>query len=354
MRIAFIVPSLQDKAPVYIAVTLAKHLNINGNLCTVYFMSDIIEIDLPQNIEFKKISFFDPFPWSSYDIVHTHMIRPDLFGFIRKPINFKGILISTIHCYIFPELTNLYNKLISVIFGRLWLLSWTRFDALTVLTKNAYSYYNNLSYNKNIYTIYNGRDVSINLKLIESAIAEEITTLRRKHGYVLGMNCGLIKRKGVHLVIQHLSRVENGCLVVFGSGIEFNNLLHLVDKLKLSERVKFYGFVPNAHLYNYFFDVFLMPSNDEGFGLSLIEAACHKKKIVCSDIPVFRELFTDQEVTFFDLNKNNSIDNAILNSLLDNEKPDKAFKKAISIYSEKTMSNNFDFLFNNLLKDVIY
>jgi glycosyltransferase involved in cell wall biosynthesis len=42
-----------------------------------------------------------------------------------------------------------------------------------------------------------------------------------------------------------------------------------------------------------------MPSRSEGFGLALIEAVQQRIPVICSDIDVFKELFTADEVTFF-------------------------------------------------------
>ncbi len=47
-------------------------------------------------------------------------------------------------------------------------------------------------------------------------------------------------------------------------------------------------------------DVLFLPSRDEGFGLTILEAAIARLPIVCADIPAFREL-ASTGATFFDL-----------------------------------------------------
>ena len=54
-----------------------------------------------------------------------------------------------------------------------------------------------------------------------------------------------------------------------------------------------------------------MPSRSEGFGLALIEAVQQKIPVICSDIDVFKELFTDDEVTFFKLEDHGSLSEAV-------------------------------------------
>ncbi|MDR1951129.1 MAG: hypothetical protein LBP96_02735, partial [Bacteroidales bacterium] len=53
------------------------------------------------------------------------------------------------------------------------------------------------------------------------------------------------------------------------------------------------------------------PSRAEGFPLTFLEAALYKKNTVCSNINVFQELFTNDDVTFFELDNIPSLVNAI-------------------------------------------
>jgi glycosyltransferase involved in cell wall biosynthesis len=43
-------------------------------------------------------------------------------------------------------------------------------------------------------------------------------------------------------------------------------------------------------------DLLLLPSHDEGFGIPILEAAAHRMPIVCSDLPVLRDLAGDAAV----------------------------------------------------------
>ena len=93
-----------------------------------------------------------------------------------------------------------------------------------------------------------------------------------------------------------------------------------------------------------------MSSFSEGFPLALLEAGGIGKPIVCSDIEIFRELFNDNEVCFFELNNTISLTNAILkvNSQIDSFS--KNIKTTInSKYSDITMANNYFDLYKNLI-----
>ena len=351
MKVAIIVPSLKDLAPVNIAISIGKHLVQSGHSVTVYYLRNTIEISLFPDIEFKKLSFFGKFNWNTYDLVHSHMLRPDIFVFFRKPLKSKTKTVSTIHNYLFSELKNYYNLIISILVGSCWLLLWMRFDKLVVLTDHAADYYKKLVSKNKIIRIFNGRDVLIDGSIIALSHEISINKMKEKYLYVIGAYCALIRRKGIHILLLHLSRVNTGCLIVIGDGVEMENLKMLVTKFNLSERVLFLGRLKDAHQYNLLFDLFAFPSKDEGFGISLIEAAIHKKKIICSNIPVFKELFSENEVTFFDINNELTIDNAILKALVNENNCLRAHEKAKTYYSENVMGSNYELLFLKLINN---
>ncbi len=349
MRIAFILPSLKNSAPINVAIAIAINLSKNGDCVDVYYLRNDIELDYYPGINYRYITFFDKFIWADYDIVHSHMLRPDLFVFLRKPLITKSKCISTIHNYVFPELRNYYNRFISYLFGNIWLILWFRFDMLITLTKHSLKYYKNISMNKNLDFVYNGRDIIIDYNSVDIHDIALINELKSKYGYVIGVYCALIKRKRVDILINHLSRTQNGCLIILGDGKEREKLQDLVDESNLNDRVKFLGKKINAHQYNFLFDIYAIPSEDEGFGLALIEAALHKKNIICSNIEVFKEIFDEKCVTFFDLQNESTIDNAIQNALLDKTKSKYAFYKATQFYSTNAMTNRYKQLYEKLL-----
>ena len=146
-----------------------------------------------------------------------------------------------------------------------------------------------------------------------------------------------------------MTRSKFGCLIILGDGKERKNLQNLVSKFNLNDRVIFLGKKNNAHQYNHLFDIYCIPSEDEGFGLALIEAALHKKSIICSNIDVFNEIFDDKSVTFFDLNNEISIDTAIITALSDESKSINAFKKASISFSETEMASKYEKLYMKIL-----
>jgi len=349
VQIAVIVPSLRDLAPVQVAISIAAQLAHMGHKVTVYHLSPKKELTQPEGIKFEKVSFWSNIDWGKYDIIHSHGFLPDAFVAFRKPNRSTARTVSTIHNYVFVELRMLYNQIVSKILGTLWLKAWSGMDQLVVLTDDALQYYKSISRNKNICRIYNGRDITPDPTLILPENRLLIEEMRKRFQYVIGTYSALITRKRIDILIRHLSRVDTGCLIILGEGPERKNLENLVTKYKLQDRVKFLGHIPQAHQYNFEFDISAHPSSSEGFSLSLIEAALHKKKIVCSDIPSFKEAFNDTEVTFFKSDDELTIDQAIQDALRDDSKANNAFIKASTIYTEERLGKDYEELFKQLL-----
>ena len=354
MKIAIIVPSLTNEAPVRIALSLAEGLAMKGHSVRVFYLKNVVNISIPVNVPTTKISFFTKESFEDFDIVHTHMLKPDIFGACKKfcsSNNFK--LVSTLHNYVYDELENYYNKFISIIFGTIWNISWIKFDKLFSLTKHSEGYYKRRSFNKNVSFVHNGHDIKITYEDFDKDISNKIIEMKGNNGYLIGTYCNLIQRKGIWLLIEHVARCEDASLVVFGNGPDKSRLMALVDSYQIGGRVIFFDAVPNAHQYNYFFDLFAIPSKNEGFGLSLIEAALHKKSIICSDIEVFRDLFTEEEVTFFNFLEHHSIDIAVTTALDSKNKGQLARDKARNKYSINNMVDSYEQEYAEILKEKI-
>lgn len=349
MKIAVIVPSLRDLAPVQVAMAVAVQLAMAGHTVIVYYFKTTSGLWQAEGIRFVKINFFSRMEWEEYDIIHSHGYLPDAFVSLRKSRHSRAKSVTTIHNYVFPELKLLYNRVVSSTFGWSWILIWKRIDHLVALTDDALQYYRTLLPQKSLSRIYNGKNIIQHPGVIlpqHRLLADEI---RKNYTYCIGSIAALISRKRIDILIRHLSRVETGGLMILGEGPQRKHLEELVAQHHLQDRIKFLGYIPQAHAYHELFDISAHPSESEGFSLSLIEAAGYQKKIVCADIPAFREAFTDDEATFFNSHDELTIDQAILDAWRDHEKPKKAYQKAITSYSEERMGEEYEMLFKSLV-----
>ena len=92
-----------------------------------------------------------------------------------------------------------------------------------------------------------------------------------------------------------------------------------------------------------------MPSRSEGFGLSLIEAAQFKLPTLCSDIPTFREMFSSNEVAFFELENLDSLEDS-LKYLLEhkNKISEKFYAKYATKYTDFHLMQRYEQLYLKL------
>ena len=98
-------------------------------------------------------------------------------------------------------------------------------------------------------------------------------------------------------------------------------------------------------------DLFVVPSRSEGFSLVLQEVARQKKPVVCSDIPIFRELFAQNEVPFFTLEDIDGLVN-VIKEAADQQKSyeKKVFDKFLSSYTSVHMAKNYLDIYKNIAR----
>ena len=104
--------------------------------------------------------------------------------------------------------------------------------------------------------------------------------------------------KNVDIILRNASPDHR--IVIIGSGDEQNKLREIAAGRSLN--VEFTGTVSDADKWNYLFRSKLMifPSRFEGFGMPPLEALACGCHVLCSDIPIFREIYGDG-VAYFDL-----------------------------------------------------
>lgn len=309
MRIAVILPKLANQGPVIVAKDIIENIKDKIELIDVYYFDDVCEIDFDCNV--YRINFFDKIDFDKYDVVHSHMLRPDFYvWFHRKKHHVKTFFVSTLHQNIYDNLKGNYNSIVAFVFEKIWLWILRKQDVVVMLTEVMKSFYIQRT-NLNLKTIYNGRNYFESPNSIKNE--EDIDVINRiksKHK-IIGSHCLLTKRKGLHQIINSLVFLEDYAFIVIGNGQELENLKKLAQDMGVTERCFFLGYKSDAVAYLKYFDVYVMASYSEGFPLGLLEAGLNKLPVVCSDIPIFRELFTEDDVCFFELDNVGSLAKAI-------------------------------------------
>lgn len=109
------------------------------------------------------------------------------------------------------------------------------------------------------------------------------------------------EQKGLeHLIYGFKKYLETneGLLVLGGDGHMKESLEDFVELLGIEEHVKFEGFIPNEELGGYYdaADVFVSPSINEPFGLTISEALSRGTTVVCTESGI-NELLPSKAIT---------------------------------------------------------
>jgi glycosyltransferase involved in cell wall biosynthesis len=351
MHIAFILPSLDTKAPVMVILRIAYAMSRSGHAVTILYFDEIVRIKMPPNVNAERIVFTQKVDFRRFDIVHSSLFRPDLYVFLRKRIRCRTAFVTTIHSYIYQDLKSTYSRWIASLFFLVWITLWLRMDCLVTLSRHAEKYYRGRCLFRKIRHIYNGvPEINTECELPES-YRKSIERLRLRTRSLIGTYCVVGRIKNIDSAIWFLKRNDGFGLVLIGDGPDRARLENLAVALSVSDRCLFLAAVPEAHRLNKYIDVFLMLSKAEGFGLSLIEAANYRARIVCSDIPVFHEIFNDHQVTYFHLGDPESLDSAIRDAIADvGQKAENAMHRARTEYTIDSMTRKYSNLYEELLR----
>jgi glycosyltransferase involved in cell wall biosynthesis len=107
----------------------------------------------------------------------------------------------------------------------------------------------------------------------------------------------LIERKGVHIVIEALTRVPDVTLLIAGDGPEEKNLRNLAEHLDVGERVRFLGAFPHDTLREYYCgaDALLLASSREGMPNVVLESLACGTPVVAAPFAGVTELLNAPE-----------------------------------------------------------
>jgi glycosyltransferase involved in cell wall biosynthesis len=148
-----------------------------------------------------------------------------------------------------------------------------------------------------IKVIYNG----VTPRLKELAKAEPVTVAKHKKtvGYVGGL---FAEGKGLSYLIRAFQKVKqeltDSALVIVGEGPDRRVLAELAENLNLKDDVIFIGYQENPLQYMKGFDLFVLPSTNEGFSLVLIEAIYVGTPAIASNVGGTPEVLGYEELLF--------------------------------------------------------
>lgn len=101
---------------------------------------------------------------------------------------------------------------------------------------------------------------------------------------VIGCAARLEDQKQLDVLVEALTDLPGVQLVLVGDGTRRADLESLAARLEVTDRVTFVGWVTDARPWISSFDVYVLPSRDEAFPLSIVEAMFAGVPVVASDV----------------------------------------------------------------------
>lgn len=227
----------------------------------------------------------------SPDLIHSHLIHPNILTRLAA-CKLKIPLVNTIHIA--------EHRKRQGIFFLLDRLTFFRCNVCTAVSYAAAEFHEQrcLLPHGTICVVYNGAD-----PVAPPADTERESCARRWGWTAQTKKFGLLGRlnqqKGFDLLLRVLPEIakkvpseEDWSFVIIGEGPERAALEKQIGTMTLPSHVhvQLAGFYPNASSIMNLFDVFVMPSRYEGYGLTLVEAMNWGLPVVCNPVDSLPEL----------------------------------------------------------------
>ena len=341
MKVAYIVASLGPVGPVVVVRNLVERMLAHGHECVVFYF-DERENAMEFACETRRISFWGHEDFSGFDWVHAHSFRPMVYASRSKGVQ----KLVTMHSYLFTEYHYSLGRVVGNLFGQYTMSVARKFDKVGVLSEDAKVYYSKWIPEEKLRVCYNGVDINREpSETMKASLAQDWQRVEEFKGdsILIGCICELVKIKNLDVMLQAMTLLPlEYKLLLIGSGADEKKLQEQANRLGISDRVLFLGYRDEAHRLLPLVDIYAMTSRSEGFCMALVEAACYGRKIVCADIPGMREKFSDEEVTYFDVDSPQALAEAIVAAQQHEEKGRKAKAVAQERFSTERMYEQYE------------
>lgn len=199
--------------------------------------------------------------------------------------------------------------------------------------------------------IYNG------VKLDDYKSAKNLNLLGKANEMIIICVARFDERKRIDLLIDCMPLViskVNARLVLVGNGNEESKLKSQVNRLRLSDKVDFLGFRNDVANLLKEADLFVLPSDEEGFGNVIVEAMASGVAVIASSVGGIPEVIDDNvNGILFKKGSKEELSNAIIKVLSDNSKRLSLINNAyikIEKFSNKNMINKHQDAYIKLMK----
>lgn len=248
--------------------------------------------ELVRNINAWKdlLAFFKIFRClvkNKFEIVHTHTSKAGLLGRLAAKLARTRVIVHTPHGHVFFGYFGSFKTRLFIYLEKRASQITDRIISLTDREKQDYITYKISSEDK-LVTILSG----IELKRFKQLSENQKDNLKKELGIpqdslVIGTLGRLVPVKGTEFLIEAAKHVHfqhpNTSFVFAGDGPLRKRLITKAQELGLTKNTFFLGWRENVSQILSIYDIFVLPSLNEGMGRVLAEAMALEKPIVASD-----------------------------------------------------------------------
>ncbi len=153
-----------------------------------------------------------------------------------------------------------------------------------------------------VYVISNGIDGKRFNEINETLKFQQRKKWNVQANIVIGIIARLSDVKGIDILLESMNKVievfPDALLMIVGEGPEYPRLVRMVDELNLKNNVRFEKIVNQTANILPIFDVFVMPSRQEGLGLSVMEAQACALPVIASKVGGLVDLIEDEKTGY--------------------------------------------------------
>lgn len=273
----------QDKENHYVYSLRKDKLLIEINHSNVILSSSNSRYSLFPILELRNIII-----GKKIDLIHCYLQKSQIVGWLVKRFFHPQIklifhelgAIAINKSFLYSQFMKKSSPLVNIYLAASEGTKKMLVDKIGISPKRIITLYNFIVMND-----FNKKNVSIDLTKEKQKLGIDSNTV------VIGFAGRLSKEKGCEYLIKAIPYVKSKIKVlVAGIGQEHDNLKAIIKNKKIEGQAIFLGFVKNMVNVYGMFDILVIPSEHESFGLIAIECQSMGVPVIASDIPGLNEV----------------------------------------------------------------